>query len=344
MKVLHVLNTGTYSGAENVACQIINMFKEDKDVDMAYCSLNGSIKDSLEERNVKFYPVNKLSCKELKRVIKEYRPDIIHAHDMRAGFMCALACGNIPLVSHIHNNNYDSRKVSVKSILYYFAAKKAKHIFWVSESSLKGYRFHKPFIRKSTVLYNVISTDALKEKVLQDINEYNYDIVYLGRMTYQKNPERLIDVLQDIIEKDNDVKCAMIGTGELEEEIRNMIQEKNLQNNVDFLGFNNNPYKILSCSKLMIMTSRWEGTPMCALEAMALGIPIVSTPTDGLCELVDNGITGYLSNDDNELVNRCLSIIHDDKLQNELSMNTLDKAQRILDIDSYKKKIMKGYQ
>lgn len=344
MKVLHVLNTNSYSGAENVACQIINMFKDDENVDMAYCSLNGSIKDSLKERNVKFYPVSGLSYKELKRVIKEYKPDVIHAHDMRAGFMCALSCGKIPLVSHIHNNNYDSRKVSVKSILYYFAAKKARHIFWVSESSLRGYRFHKSFIDKSTVLYNVISTDDLNKKVDQDSNKYNYDIVYLGRMTYQKNPERLIGVLQKVIEKDNSIRCALIGTGELEEKIKYMIQEKNLQKNVDFLGFNNNPYKILSCSKLMIMTSRWEGTPMCALEAMALGVPIVSTPTDGLCELVDDGVTGYLSNEDDGLVEKSLSIIHEDEMQERLSKNTLDKAQRILDITLYKEKIMKGYQ
>ncbi|MFR2721860.1 MAG: glycosyltransferase [Thomasclavelia ramosa] len=50
-------------------------------------------------------------------------------------------------------------------------------------------------------------------------------------------------------------------------------------------------------SKLMIMTSRTEGTPMSALESLTLGKPIVSTPTDGLNELITNNINGFLSND-----------------------------------------------
>ena len=41
---------------------------------------------------------------------------------------------------------------------------------------------------------------------------------------------------------------------------------------------------MLHDSKVMLMTSLWEGTPMCAVEAMALGVPIVTTPTDGLCD------------------------------------------------------------
>lgn len=343
MRVLHVLNTSSYSGAENVACQIIHMFEDEENMDMAYCSPNGTIKESLKERNINYYPVTKLSISELKRVIKEYKPTLIHAHDMKAGFMCALSCDNIPLISHIHNNNYDSRKLSLKSVLYFLAAKKAKHIFWVSQSSFDGYYFHKYFKNKSSVLYNVISTEQLFDKAQKDTNDYNYDIIYLGRMTYQKHPERLIGVLEKIIRKDNKVRCALIGTGELGDKVRSLLAEKNLNSNIDFLGFNSNPYKILACSKVMIMTSRWEGTPMCALEAMALGIPIVSTPTDGLCELIDDGKTGYISDDNEVLTDKCLSIVHDEHLQKQLSDNTIKKASKILDVTNYKRALVNGY-
>ena len=67
MRVLHVLSSNMFSGAENVVCQIIDMFKDE--IEMAYCSPNGDIKNSLAERNVQFIPVDKLNLKNLKKVI-----------------------------------------------------------------------------------------------------------------------------------------------------------------------------------------------------------------------------------------------------------------------------------
>lgn len=63
----------------------------------------------------------------------------------------------------------------------------------------------------------------------------------------------------------------MIGTGEMENKIKELLMSNKKLSNIKFLGFNSNPYKILANSKVMIMTSRWEGTPMCALEALSMG-------------------------------------------------------------------------
>ena len=297
MKILHMLQSDRFSGAENVVCQIISMCK-DENMEFVYSSQDGQIREALEERGIEFHPIKKVSVSEFKRIIKEVKPDIIHAHDMAASFFAALACGKIPLVSHIHNNAYDSRGVSLKSILYRFAAKKAKHIIWVSQSSLDGYAFHKAFEAKSSVLYNIIDVGALKDKIALDPNTYDYDVVYLGRLTYQKNPQRLIEVIGKVVEKRPETKVAIIGTGDMEEEVRQLALDKDLLNNVTFLGFQSNPAKILNDSKVMVMTSRWEGTPMCALESLAMGVPIVSTPTDGLKDLIQDGVNGFLSDDD----------------------------------------------
>lgn len=126
MKVLHLLESPRFSGAENVVCQIILMLKDE--IEFVYCSRDGQIREALQERNIKFCPIKKLSVSEVKRVIKEEKPDLIHAHDMRASFYAALVCGRIPLISHIHNNNFDSRGLSVKSILY-FLRQKGQGIF-----------------------------------------------------------------------------------------------------------------------------------------------------------------------------------------------------------------------
>lgn len=343
MKVLHLLNSNIYSGAENVVCQIIDMFKNNNDIEMAYCSPDGPIKETLTERKIRFIPLKKLSVSEIKRVIKEENPDLIHAHDMRAGFVATCGCGTIPLVSHIHNNAFDSRGVSIKSLAYWFAAKKAKHIFWVSNSSYEGYRFHAQFKDKSSVLYNVINVDSLYEKMASDKQSYNYDIVYLGRLTPPKNPERLIQVCKIVVEKKPDVKIAVIGTGDLEKETKELATNLKLNDNIAFLGFQSNPLKILHDSKVMVMTSRWEGTPMCALEAMALGVPIVSTPVDGLKDLVINGETGLLSNDNSEIADELIRISTEPNLRNSLSDNSKIISKKMNDLDSYKSAIMKGY-
>ncbi len=328
MKILHLLQSHRFSGAENVVCQIIGMFKDDPKYEFVYSSRDGQIREALDERGIAFAPLKELSVAEVKRVIKEQKPDVIHAHDMRASFVAALACGNIKLVSHVHNNAFDSRGISAKSIAYLLAAAKASHIFWVSQSSFDGYAFHRFFKKKSSVLYNIIDVDALKAKMQKDTASYDYDIVYVGRLTYQKHPERLVSVLGKIAEKLPDVKAAIVGTGDLFEETKRLVSENGLEKNVDMLGFNSNPYKIMHDAKLMIMTSRWEGTPMCALEAMALGLPIVSTPTDGLKELVANGETGYLCETDDELVEACVNIVSDPLLRVRMSENSSVSAEK----------------
>lgn len=344
-RILHITMSDTFSGAENVACQIISMFRNDSDTEMLYCGVEGpKIRNALQERNIKFVPIKERSPREVARVIRETKPTIIHAHDMKASFYVALTCGKTPFVSHVHNNNVDSRGLSVKSILYYYAAGKAKHIFWVSKSAYEGYAFHEKFKGKSSILYNVINAEEVYRKAAQDKNEYNYDIVYVGRLTPQKNPQRLVEVLTGIEKKYPGMKAAIVGTGDLEAETKQKRQELNAEECIDMLGYSSNPYKIVKSAKVMIMTSRWEGLPMCALEAMALGVPIVSTPTDGLKEIVEDGKTGYLSDKDDVLIARCVDILKNEKLYQRLHQKTLEKAAIILDIESYKEALDRVYR
>ncbi len=344
MKVLHVLNSRIYSGAEKVACQIIHDF-EDTDVQMAYCSPDSEIvRQMLSEQGVTFLPLTSLRPKELRRVIQQQKPDLIHAHDMRAGFVSALCCGKIPMVSHIHNNAYDARGLSLKSIAYLLAGWKAKHILWVSNSSYEGYVFHKLFAKKSSVLYNIIDAEAVYEKQAADSNSYGFDMIYVGRLTYQKDPQRLIRLCGKLKERKPDLKAAIVGTGELEAEVKALCGELGLQDNVQFLGFQSNPMKMVADSKAMILTSRWEGTPMCALEAMALGTPVVSTPSDGMKDLIDDGINGYLGQTDEELAECLVKLFEDSEHRAVLSENAKKKFGKINDAAGYKQAIAACYR
>lgn len=343
MKVMHVLNSRIYSGAEKVVCQIIHAFQGE--VEMVYCSPESDIvRKMVEAQGVTYLPMKTMSVSELSRVIREQKPDLIHAHDMRAGFFSALCCGKIPLVSHIHNNAYDARGLSPKTVGYLLAGFRAKHIFWVSQSSFDGYAFHKLFARKSSVLYNVIDTDEIDTKLSQDSNTYDYDLIYVGRLTYQKNPQRLLRLCARLKESKPDLKVAIVGTGELEEELKALCKERNLEDTVRFLGFQPNPIKMVAGSKAMILTSRWEGTPMCALEAMALGTPVVSTPSDGMKDLLTDGVSGYLTESDEQMAEDLLKIFTHPEHRQLLAENARKKFDSLNDGEAYKRAIWTAYQ
>lgn len=343
MKILHILASNSFSGAENVVCQIVGMFSDDQSIEMIYCSPDGPIRGALDERGVRFAPISALNSKELRRVIREQRPDLIHAHDMRATFVAALACGKIPLVSHIHGNFSGLNKISPKSLAFAIAARRVRHIFWVSQSSYDGFVFRKCVESKSSVLYNVIDVDALYKKMSSDSNTYGYDVIFLGRICYEKNPERLVRVLKLVADRYPELKAAIVGNGVLFDTVKAQAEELGIIQNVDFLGFRSNPLKILHDSKVMVMTSIREGTPICALEAMALGVPIVSTPTDGMKDLVIDGETGYLSDSDDVLAEKIRDILCDGNLYERLSANTLNRGKEINDRDNYVAKIKMAY-
>ncbi len=343
MKLLHIANTDHFSGGENVICQIIAMFSNDENVEMAYVSPDGQIREALKERGIRFIPIKHMDKKELKAVFEKEKPDVIHAHDMKASMTTALACGKTRLVLHLHNNEYANRKISKKSVGFLLPAYKASHIFYVSKSAYEGYRFHKWFRKKSSVLSNILDIGLLAEKANKDLSDYEYDVIFLGRFSEPKNPLRLLAVIKKAVQQNPSLKVAVVGTGELEKEVMDKWRELHLEDNVDMLGFQSNPLKILKDAKLMLMTSRWEGTPMCALESMALGTPIVTTPTDGLVDLIDDGVTGFLSNDDDELAKKINLVASDTALRTKLSDNCITKSQKVNDIKVYKEALRKAY-
>lgn len=344
IRVLHMLTSNIFSGAENVVCQIANLLKDNENIEIFYSSPDGPIREALREREVNFIPVKTSSIKEYRTIIDNLKPALIHAHDMKASVIASLITNKIPIISHVHNNNYNSRKISLKSILYYFAAKKAKHIFWVSKTSFDGYVYSKYFKDKSEVLYNIIDTEKVVESANKDTRTYKYDFVFIGRLMPQKNPQRLIRIMEMAAQREPDIKFAILGDGPLRNEVTTLMTEKNITKNIDYLGFTPNPYKILKDSKALLLTSRWEGYPMVVLEAFALGVPVISTPVDGLMELVTQNADGFLSDKDDELVDEIIKIYRSRERRDKMSQNAKRKIAEIMDQDTFKEKIIETYK
>ena len=339
--VIHVLSSNKYSGAENVACTIIENLKDY--YDSYYCCPFGTIEDTLNEKNIKYVKLNKFSFLELKKVIDSIKPDIIHAHDNKASVICSFLKKNRKLISHIHGNNKIMNSINLKTLLFNLCSKKIDRIIWVSESSFNDYVFNKNIKSKSDIIYNVVDEKSIKDKaLLYEINE-KYDLIFLGRLEYPKNPQRLIQIIYGVKKIKYNVKLAIVGDGEDRTLIEELIKKYKLENNIKLYGFKDNPYPILNNSKLLIMTSIYEGTPMCALEAQSLGKPIVATPVDGLKKIVKNNYNGFLSDSDDKLISNIVKIVSDEKQWEKLSKNTKEYFKKYNDINKYVEIIKKEY-
>lgn len=338
-KIIHVLNTGTYSGAENVAITIINKMKRENDI--IYVSLDGPIKNYLEENNINFEPVKKITIKEIRRVIKKYNPDIIHAHDFTTSVICAFACGKKKVISHIHNNTLWIKKVNMYSILYLLSSLKYSKILLVSESIIKEYIFRKFIYRKTEVIGNPVDIQKTIKKSEKEKIEEKYDIIFLGRFSQAKNPRKFIEIINKLKEKIN-VKAVMIGDGPLKEECEKIIEQYNLKDAITIKGFMENPYKILKNTKILCMTSEWEGYGLVAIEALTLGKPVVATKVGGIPDIVKEEC-GKTTNNLEDMVEEIMLLLKNKKYYKEKSLKAIERAQEMNNIDEYIQKLKDIY-
>jgi len=315
MKIIHVLNTNKFSGAEKVVIEIIKQSSPSDEI--YYCSPKGTIQKELKKNNIKYLSISSLkSKKEFKKIVHQINPDIIHAHDIRATFFSVLYSKKVPIISHLHGNSDPMKKLSLKSLMYLYSSYFVNHIIAVSKSTLNDYKFSKNIKSKTSVLYNFVDKENLLYHVNLDKKEYNYDFVYLGRISYEKNPQKIAEIASLILKQSKILKFAVIGDGPLKDRMEKIFVEQGVNDQVDFLGFVENPYKILKSSKCMIMCSKFEGTPMVAIEALHLNVPIVSYPTDGLLELIIHGKNGYFAENEIDFVNYVNKILRENKINN----------------------------
>jgi glycosyltransferase involved in cell wall biosynthesis len=120
-------------------------------------------------------------------------------------------------------------------------------------------------------------------------------LVHVGRFTYAKDHETLLKAFA-MLRAERPVSLVLVGDGEDEGSVRQVCRELGLDHDVVFTGFTRNPYTYLARATLCVLTSRFEGLPNALLEAMALGIPIVSTACQyGPLELLAGGEGGVLA-------------------------------------------------
>lgn len=159
----------------------------------------------------------------------------------------------------------------------------------------------------------------------------NKKVIAVGRYTYQKGFERLIEAWRLIAPDFPDWRLEIVGDGEQRTTLKEMTVRYGIGNSVALVPANNEIEKHYISSSVYAMTSRYEGLPMVLLEAQAFGLPIISFNCKcGPSDIVDNGKNGFLVEEGNvpAFASQLRKVMADVELRKKMSRNALEASKK----------------
>lgn len=150
---------------------------------------------------------------------------------------------------------------------------------------------------KFVVCHNILDDEEIKhlakcsfpKKTFNKSNRMHYEFCAVGRLNWQKGYDRLIKAASRLSSEGFDnFHITIIGTGTAFSDLQSLIWKNKLQEIVDLIGYQDNPYKYISSADLFVAPSRTEGLSTVVAEALALNCPVLATNCSGMHELLDN--------------------------------------------------------
>jgi glycosyltransferase involved in cell wall biosynthesis len=289
--LLHVITTIDIGGAEN---HLLNLSREQKkmgyDVKVGFLKGNAELLDAFHEAHVEIVDIRKHSLVsqviQLRRISKTI--DIVHAHLPRAEIltMFSMLFSRKAFFVSRHNaepfwpngNRIVSRLLS-RLVLY-----KAKSVIAISET-VKHFLYESNEVsRKMNLQVVYYSVDSVFEERIFQSQERpeSYDgehlhILCIARLVKQKDHQTLFLAIAHLLKSGRKVKLHLIGAGDLEFQLRAFSKELMIADNVIWHGRQSNVIPFLKYSDLFVISSLYEGFGLVLLEAIALGVPVVSS-------------------------------------------------------------------
>lgn len=174
----------------------------------------------------------------------------------------------------------------------------------VKEQFIKKFSFDK---EKVMIKYNPNDDREIKKKAQEPIDdrkkEKQFLICTVGRLTKQKGYDRLLRIAKRLADNRVDYKLWIIGVGPDDETLKKYVQDNKIENKVEFLGYQENPYKYIKQAELFVCSSRAEGYSTVVSEACILRIPTVTTNCSGMKEIFgkDNEYGKIVENNEEDL-------------------------------------------
>jgi glycosyltransferase involved in cell wall biosynthesis len=315
--MIHALNT---SGAQKVLVDTVNSFDfHNYDIIIHLLYNKGELLKLLDSRvkvkaviNFKSDLLVKLYSFFLRRVIPPrliYMLYVKNKYDYEVSYLegettkIIANSTNIQAVkiAWIHTDfsyNFTSNRLYKNVEEHRQTYKKFHKVVCVSEAVKKGFIDQIGDTGNLLVKYNIISEKSVLAKAhsyCEVLKPSRFLLVAVGRLEPTKSYERMLKVAEMLSIDKLEFELWIIGQGSQKESLQQYIDDHHLQNFVKLLGFKENPYTYMKFADLYISSSIAEGYSTVVTEAAILGIPIVTTNTAGMNEILENGKYGIIT-------------------------------------------------
>ncbi|MBK8613036.1 MAG: N-acetyl-alpha-D-glucosaminyl L-malate synthase BshA [Flavobacteriales bacterium] len=241
----------------------------------------------------------------------------------------------IPFITTLHGTDITlvGRDPSFEPVIT-FSIERSNGVTAVSESLKRDTYEHFPVKREIRVIPNFVCVDQYPQApdhALRQRYAPNGELllVHISNFRPVKRVEDVVTVFKKVRE-DMPVRLLMIGDGPERQRVENMCRQMKACSDILFLGKITRPEDVLGSCDLFVLTSETESFGLAALEAMACGVPVVSTDTGGTPEVNIHGVSGLLSpvGDTDTMAANALAILKDEESRARYRKGALEQAQR----------------
>jgi glycosyltransferase involved in cell wall biosynthesis len=347
-RVLFVITRLELGGAQRVVLHTVgNLDREGFEVGLAWGP--GDVLDEEARRlaGVELFEVHDLvrpvaplqdlrALSSLRRVIREFRPQVVHTHSSKAGILGRLAARleRVPVVVHtVHGFGFTPLQSPIKRTVFFraekIAARWTDHFVAVSELNLdRGLEIGLWQRDQASVIRAGVALDRFRSagdggpvRERLGIPADAPVVTQIGNFKPQKAPLDFIRAAALINQRVPEAVFVMVGDGPLRPVAEELAAELGISRQVVFCGWWDDVPGLLAATAVSVLSSRHEGLPCSVVESLAAGVPMVATAVDGTPEVVRPGINGELvpPGDPAKLADAVVSILTDDELRSALS-------------------------
>jgi len=274
--------------------------------------LEGENKYFIEEDNFL------LQIKRINSFISLYDIDVVIFNGNRPIYFSPfIKVKNKIAYKHTSNNAFQFYKRQLGHLILNLCYLFCDRIVLLYDNAKKEVFWNKKKIR-------IINNGVESFNLIEHKNRSSINVLCISRLDSNKGINWLINVFLETFGDDKDIQLAIAGAGPLYESLNNFIYNRGVSN-IRLLGFVEDIQSILNEADIFVLPSKFESFPLSLLEAMSFGLPIISTDTGGIKDIVSNNKNGYLINylNDKELRDALFSLYNDMDLRKSQGDNSL---------------------